>query len=104
MSIETIIRIIADGAVIPIVLIGGATLLLKVPRGHRVEAYSRVLLAGLTAYLIAKLLGYVYQPSDMRPFELLGLAPGASYLDNPGFPSDHALFVSAITFAVWFEP
>lgn len=60
-------------------------------------------MAGLTAYLIAKLLGTLYQPAVERPFELMGAEPGASYLNNPGFPSDHALFTAAITFAVWFE-
>jgi undecaprenyl-diphosphatase len=34
---------------------------------------------------------------------LLGVTAGASYLDNPGFPSDHALFVTTIALAVWFE-
>jgi undecaprenyl-diphosphatase len=60
-------------------------------------------MAGLTAYLVAKLLGAAYQPSGERPFEILGVAPGASYLNNPGFPSDHALFAAFLTFAVWFE-
>ena len=27
---------------------------------------------------------------------------GASYLNNPGFPSDHALFTAFLTFAVWY--
>ena len=26
-----------------------------------------------------------------------------AYLDNAGFPSDHVLFTTAITLAVWFE-
>lgn len=103
MDLGVIIRLIADGMVIPVVIIGAATLLLKVPKGERFAAYSRVLMAGLTAYLLAKLAGYVYQPSGMRPFEEMGVSPGASFLDNPGFPSDHALFVTAITAAVWFE-
>jgi membrane-associated phospholipid phosphatase len=60
-------------------------------------------MAGLTAYLIAKLVASVYQPELLRPFELLGVQPGAYYLKNPGFPSDHMLFVTAITLAVWFE-
>lgn len=60
-------------------------------------------MAGLTAYLFAKLIGAVYQPATERPYELLGVEPGASYLENPGFPSDHALFVTAIVCAVWFE-
>ncbi len=103
MTAEFIIRLIADVAVFPVVLIGAWALLFKVPSGTRFKAYSRVLLAGLTAYLLAKFIGTIYQPAALRPFELLGVDPGAAYLDNPGFPSDHALFVTAITCAVWFE-
>jgi len=33
----------------------------------------------------------------------LGVSAGASYLNNPGFPSDHALFAAFLTLAVWFE-
>lgn len=99
---DWIIRIIADIAVVPIILIGAWVLLFRVPKGHRFEAYSRVLLAGLTAYMLAKFVASIYQPSTMRPFELMGIDPGASYLNNPGFPSDHALFVTAIVCAVWF--
>lgn len=103
MIYDTVVRIIADGAVIPIALIGAYALLFKIQKNKRYEAYCRVLMAGLTAYLIAKLIGMVYQPATERPFELMGAAAGASYLNNPGFPSDHSLFVWAITFAVWFE-
>ncbi len=103
MSADFFIRLIADYSVIAVVLIGTWALLLKVPKGNRFQAYSRILMAGLTAYLLAKFVATVYQPSDLRPFELLGVDPGASYLDNPGFPSDHALFVTAILAAVWFE-
>lgn len=103
MTVQTIIELIADGAVIPIVLLAGYALLFCIPKGQRYEAYARILMAGLTAYLVAKLIGMVYQPSGERPFELLGLEPGASYLNNPGFPSDHALFTGFLTLAVWFE-
>lgn len=103
MNSELIIKLIADGAVIPIVMIGAWALVFRIPKGHRFEAYARVLMAGLTAFLVAKLLGSVYQPALERPFEVLGVQAGAAYLNNPGFPSDHALFVAAITFAVWFE-
>ncbi len=103
VMMDTLIQIIADGAVIPVVLLAAWALLFKVPKGQRFAAYSRVLMAGLTAYMIAKFAASIYQPTDMRPFELMGVEPGASYLDNPGFPSDHVLFVTAITLAVWFE-
>jgi membrane-associated phospholipid phosphatase len=103
MTYDIIIRVIADGAVVPVILIGAYMLVFKVSKGHRFEAYCRVVMAGLTAYLIAKLIGAVYQPSAERPFEVLGVPAGALFLNNPGFPSDHALFVTAITAAVWFE-
>jgi undecaprenyl-diphosphatase len=103
MTGDVLIRLIADAAVIPIVLIGAAVLLFKVPKGKRFQAYSRILMAGLTAYLLAKFIGTIYQPETLRPFELMGVEAGASFLNNPGFPSDHALFVTAITCAVWFE-
>lgn len=95
-------RIIADGAVIPVVVLG-AWALLTLVRGNRYQAYARILLAGLTAYMAAKFIGAVFQPETMRPFEKLGVEAGAAYLNNPGFPSDHVLFCVAIVLAVWFE-
>lgn len=100
---DLLIRVMADGLIIPIIAIGAYALVYKVPKGKRFESYSRVLLAGLTAYLFAKLAASIYQPDIERPFELLGVQAGAAYLNNPGFPSDHALFITAITCAVWFE-
>lgn len=100
---EFIIKLLADGTMIPIVLIAGYALLFLVPKGHRFEAYARILMAGITAYLLAKLLASVYQPTGERPFQVLGVEPGASYLPNAGFPSDHALFAGFLTLAVWFE-
>ncbi len=98
-----IIKLMADGALIPILLLGAYALIFKIPKGQRLESYKRILIAGLTAYLLAKLIGTFYQPSSERPFEVLGKVAGASFLNNPGFPSDHALFISVITCAVWFE-
>jgi membrane-associated phospholipid phosphatase len=103
MNSELVIRIMADGLVVPIVLIGAYALVFKIPKGKRLQSYKKVIMAGLTAYLLAKMISVVYQPLGERPFELLGTAAGASFLNNPGFPSDHALFITAITWAVWFE-
>lgn len=102
MDISWIVKIIADGLVIPVVLIGAYTLIRHVPRDQRYRLYTRVMMAGLTAFVAAKIIGLLYQPSGLRPFELAGVNAGASFLDNPGFPSDHALFTMAITLAVWF--
>lgn len=98
-----LIRVAADYTMIPIVLIGIYALVFKIPKGYRFKAYCKILVAGLTAYLLAKLVGSVFQPDSLRPFELMGKVAGASYLNNAGFPSDHVLFATAITCAVWFE-
>lgn len=100
---ELLIKIMADWAVFPVVLLGAVALILRVPNKYKFQSYSRVLMAGLTVYLLAKLIGSIFQPSGERPFELLGTTAGASFLNNPGFPSDHALFITAIVCAVWFE-
>jgi len=98
-----LVKLLADGFIIPVVLLGGWALLFFIPKGHRLESYSRILMAGLTAYLVATLIASIYQPEFERPFQILGQKAGAYYLNNPGFPSDHVLFCMAITLAVWFE-
>jgi membrane-associated phospholipid phosphatase len=97
-----IIKIMADWALIPVVLLGAYALVFKINSKDRLKIYSQILIAGLLAYLLAKFAANIYQSSDQRPFEVLGVSAGASYLNNPGFPSDHTLFVTAILCAVWF--
>jgi membrane-associated phospholipid phosphatase len=101
--LDFLVRIMADGLVIPIILLGVWALIFKVPANSRYQSYARILMAGLTAYLFAKLIANIFQPELERPFEVLGHQAGALYLNNPGFPSDHLLFCTAITLAVWFE-
>jgi undecaprenyl-diphosphatase len=96
-----LIRMIADGLVFAVVLIGAYVLLRYAPRKNWYQVYARLFTMGLTAYLLAKVAGMIYQPGVERPFIQAGVQPGAAYLDNPGFPSDHALFVFVITLAVW---
>lgn len=88
---------------VPIVLIAIYALVFKINNNKRIENYSRILVAGLTTYLLAKLISVIFQPAIERPFEALGTTAGASFLNNPGFPSDHMLFATAIVCAVWFE-
>jgi membrane-associated phospholipid phosphatase len=103
MNSSFFIRLLADGLMIPIVLIGAFAMLRYVPAAERYQAYARIILAGLTAFLLAELVATMWQPDAARPFVELGVNPGASYLSNTGFPSDHVLLVSAITLAVGFE-
>jgi len=97
------IRVAADGVMVPIVLIGAYALVFKIPKGKRLKAYKEIVFVGLFTYLIAKLIGAVFQPEAIRPFEVAGKAAGASFLNNPGFPSDHTLFATTLAAAVWFE-
>ncbi|OYX36937.1 hypothetical protein B7Z00_04160 [Candidatus Saccharibacteria bacterium 32-50-10] len=99
---ETLIRLIADGMMLPIVLLAAYALLMRVPGAHRYDIYTRVLMSGITSYMLAKFVSAVWQPQELRPFEQLGVQAGAAYLDNPGFPSDHTLFAGFLTLAVWF--
>lgn len=102
MNGDYIIIFLADGLMLPIIIGAAIALIYYVPNNKKFEVFSRIILAGLTALLVAKLMAAAYQPAAARPFELMGVDPGASYLNNPGFPSDHALFAAAIAYAVWY--
>jgi undecaprenyl-diphosphatase len=99
---DMVIKFLADYLLIPLVLVAGYALLFKAPKRGRYDLYSRVLMAGATSYWLAKVIGYLWQPEALRPFEKLGIAPGASYLGNAGFPSDHVLFAMFLALAVWY--
>ena len=103
MIMHVLVRLLADGTLVLLAGVAAYALVWRIPQGQRFEAYGRIIMAGLTAYLAAKLIASVYQPAQERPFELLGKAAGALYLQNAGFPSDHALFAMFLTLAVWFE-
>ncbi len=89
---------LADVLVGPVVLIA-AIAILMLPKSQRWQAITRGVMMALTALLFAKIAAQFYQ--GVRPFESMGVAPGASFLPNPGFPSDHALLVFAATIVTW---
>lgn len=96
---DIFITFIADWLVFPIVIIAGIAMLTIKPGDRCYQMICRGVVAGLFALLLAKIGSLFYQGE--RPFIDAGEAPKAAYLDNPGFPSDHTLFVFAITFIVW---
>lgn len=98
LVIMNVVPIIADYLVIPIALVGFVVLLL-VPGKQRHQVWGRAVLAGLVALWLAKIISLLYQGE--RPFETLGVEPGAAFLPNPGFPSDHALLVFTVLCVVW---
>ncbi len=95
-------RFIADWLMIGIFGLAMYAFVCKVPRKQWWYWAWRIALAGVTCYAAARLVGHFYQPAELRPFQMLGVEPGAAYLDNPGFPSDHALFAMFLTLAVWY--
>lgn len=96
--IMNVVQLAADYMVVPIILVGGIILLL-VPNKERYQTWARAIMTGLVALLFAKIASLFYQGE--RPFEILGVEPGAAFLPNPGFPSDHALLVFAVVCVVW---
>lgn len=99
---EVLTKLLADGLMVPIGMIAVYALFWRAPKQHRYDRYTYVLMAGVSSYFLAKIIGALWQPTAMRPFEQLGVAAGASSLNNPGFPSDHALFSMFLTLAVWY--
>lgn len=99
---DIVIRFLADGLVVIIALVAAFILLVRVKAKNRYDIYTHVFMAGITSYVLAKFIGSLWQPEQLRPFEQLGLNPGAAYLNNPGFPSDHALLAFFLVFAVWY--
>lgn len=100
MSLGNILlRLVADGLVLPIMLTGGVVML-RIVKLHRYQLIVRGVVTGLLALFFASIASLLYQDGQ-RPFEQLGVDAGAAYLNNPGFPSDHALLVFTVTFVVW---
>lgn len=98
---ELIIKLAADGLLVVIAVCGVAALLWGISRRNILQEYPYAIMAGLTALFVGKLLSLLYQPAIARPFLEKGVSPGALYMNNPGFPSDHALLAGVIILAVY---
>lgn len=97
-----LIRFLADGSLVIIIFIGSVILLRSVPVASWLDKYPLVIMAGLSSLLVGKLVSLIYQPSGARPFLESSVSAGAAYIDNPGFPSDHALLATVVVLAVYF--
>ena len=97
---NTLTRIAADGTLVFIVAASMPIILWKL-RGAWWVNGPVLVMAGLTSLLVGKVMSLLYQPEVARPFLQQGLEPGAAYIDNPGFPSDHALLATVIVVAFY---
>jgi len=98
--VDLVVRLAADGLLIVIVFISVVTVLLSI-RSAFWKMAAVIVMAALTSLLAGKILSLMYQPEVARPFLEQGMAPGAAYIDNPGFPSDHALLATVMVVAVY---
>ena len=94
-----LLRAVADGTLLLILAVSAPIIILAVRKKFWQQA-PVLIMAGLTSLLVGKVLSLLYQPAVARPFLELGLEPGAAYIDNPGFPSDHALLATVAVVAV----
>ena len=98
---QLLIRLLADGTLVFILFVA-AGFILGALRGKTWLNLPVLIMAGLTSLLVGKAMSLFYQPDIARPFLELGLEPAAAYIDNPGFPSDHALLATVAVVAVYF--
>lgn len=97
---ETLVKLFADGALVLVLAVAGLCLLWELRRDFW-QRTPLIIMAGLTSLLVGKIMSLLYQPETMRPFQKMGLEAGAAYVNNPGFPSDHALLAAAAVLAVY---
>ena len=95
---DLLVKFFADDALIIIVLVAAFILGRQVMHNRRIVPI--IVMAGLTSLMAGKFLSLLYQPTTLRPFLEKGVDAGASYINNPGFPSDHALLGTVIVIAV----
>jgi len=97
-----LIRVLADGGLIAVVLISaGVGLYWIMKEKPNLKAlFPYVLMAGLTSLLAAKLISLL-PIQQARPFIEEGVEAGAAFINNPGFPSDHALVATVVVMAVF---
>lgn len=96
------VKLFADSGLVVIVLlsaVAGLYWIIKEKPNLKILA-PYVLMAGLTALLVAKLVSLL-PIQKVRPFIEQGVEAGAAFIDNPGFPSDHALVATVVVMAVF---
>ncbi len=94
---EQIVKFAADWLLFVIIAVAGCSGAYYVVQKRHVRRLAPVaIMAALTSLYLAKLLSLIYQPAEARPYVQQGLEAGASYINNPGFPSDHALLATVI--------
>lgn len=98
----SIVQFLADWLMFPLGLAALVALWFGINKKDRFNKYCYILMAALTGLFVARLSGLLPIHESTRPFMEMGVSASASYMDNPGFPSDHTLFAFTLAFAVIF--
>lgn len=98
---ENLVRILADWTLVAVLVVAGLAIVRTVPYKKWLSVVPVAVMAGMTSLLVGKIMSFVYQPAIARPFIELGQQPGAAFIDNPGFPSDHALLATVALMALY---
>ena len=97
-----LVQLFADGGLVVVVAASFVMAVLWLVREKPLVSVvlPYVVMAWLTSLLAGKLMGF-WQPEAVRPFVEQGVAAGAAYIDNPGFPSDHVLLAVVVVGVVY---
>ncbi|MCL1929857.1 phosphatase PAP2 family protein [Candidatus Saccharibacteria bacterium] len=95
------VQFLADWLLFLMMPVVAAVILLGISKKERREKFTYILIAALTALLIAKIMSLL-PINQVRPFVEEGVEPIVSYIPNPGFPSDHTLLAFVMAYAAIF--
>ena len=72
----------------------------KLTRNRRLQFAAAIILGGLLAVILVKILGKLYY--HPRPFTLTGVKPLVSHAPDNGFPSEHATYTTVVATTLYF--
>ena len=96
---DTLTIFLAKYLIIGVALVGLITWL-KLSRGGRKELAVAVIIAGIAAIVLSKVLGALY--FHPRPFVTDHIKPLITHAPDNGFPSDHTTLVMAVTTVIYY--
>jgi undecaprenyl-diphosphatase len=95
-----IIKFLADYLLI-LMFVATVILVIVGAKKPKIKSLGIIAMAALIALSAARLMSFIHV-DEARPFIEEGTRAGASYMNNPGFPSDHTLLAFTLAYALIF--
>jgi undecaprenyl-diphosphatase len=95
------IGFLADWLLLIIVAVAAIAIIIGINKTERLQRFGVIAMVAMLCLVLARLANFL-PIETTRPFVEAGVAPGASYMNNPGFPSDHSLLAFTCAYAVIF--